>query len=205
MWAPAACAAAAAVTLAGCASSGGGKGTIKGASDGGATSASPSAGPSAAAIKLPSDFTIDFAGWTRTGNGPKDAVLADAQNFIRSVRAAEAYHDRNGPFRKYSDGAAATRVSQDIASMSSYKGGVTITGTDRYSQNKVEVTGTRAAVTYCDNQSGTYSKVMRTGAVLRTSASPKDYLRYANTLQKDADGVWKTMTIQVTEDASCRS
>ncbi|OIV35259.1 hypothetical protein BIV57_22535 [Mangrovactinospora gilvigrisea] len=193
-----------ALTVAACGSGGGGdKGAIKGSSGNGGSSksASPSAAPSqqagAPTIKLPADFKLDYTGWTATGNATKDAVLKDVQGYIASMSAARAYHDvKNGPYLYYTDLQATADARDEIKRFETTDGGATITGTDRYYKNDVAlVSASIASVSYCEDQNKAYSKVIKTGKVLRTPQTTKDYVFTNLQVQKSTNGVWKTVKV----------
>lgn len=171
-------------------------------------SPSPSASKSSKRpdITLPKDFTIKFD-WRKTGNKKKDQILSDSKGYIRALNQARADHDKKGPFRKYSTGRAEEIALDEIESHKKGKDGesATITGVDKYSLNGVFLQGhKKAVVTYCEDQSKTYAKLVDSGKVLKTESSSQSYLFYNTHLTRDANGVWRTDKLIVSKESKCK-
>ena len=167
-----------------------------------ATTAAP--GATEPVLQLPAGLKLVFEP-RQTGDPVKDAILADNEHLIKAFYQAV---DRGNPadpvFGRYATGAAAAvwgRWVQDFK-----KGGWTATGTDRYFDRIVQVQGPgRAGVAFCQDQRFVYSKVKKTGQVLRTTPSANSYVLYQTVVEKNASGVWQTTrTISQRGAQQCR-
>lgn len=175
------------------------KDKVTGASSGKASaSASPSAGPSDSTqrpkITVPSDLTYDFQ-WPKTGDKDKDAVLNDAEQFIRARDMAIAEQDPlHKAYRFYTDGETAASTQEYVqAWVDALSRG---TGRDRFyaASATVHDDGT-AALTYCEDQSRAFDKSIKTGKVNHTETTKNSYVFYATKLRKNNLGVWITTFI----------
>lgn len=180
--------------------SGGGDGSssdeIAGADTAGTPSASPSASASADGIerpeiKLPSDMKLVFEG-RRTGDGTKDAILADNERTVSTVWQAMAYGDvkKSGMAFYYTDDALVgvyEYAKGAIAKKTSWA------GTLRYYNRQVTVFDKEsAALTYCVDESKADLKNRETNKLQGTETTPDSYVFYNLGLKKNADGVWQT-------------
>jgi hypothetical protein len=182
-----------------------------------AASASPS--PSASATTtdgkttklpstaVPSDLKLVFD-WPRTGNATKDAVLSDGEQYIRAMSRAEAHDDLKDPaYQFYSRDQALTYAYGQINN--NVKGGWAPTGIDRYYRATIDVVNSRkATLTFCRNQTKSYSKKVATGKINYTPDNdPDNYLLYSLLLVKDSysHGIWQTTRIQVLRRPQCKS
>ncbi|MEV8122618.1 hypothetical protein AB0P07_00615 [Streptomyces sp. NPDC085944] len=176
-----------------------GKDEITGADTGASASASPS--PSASEkgvdrpeIKLPADVKNVFEG-SKTGDPVKDAVLADNQRMIDSVDEAITVDAEEHPALKfYSKDNALVAAASYVQSF--YEGGTTWTGTTRYYDREVTLDGENTAtVTYCGDETESYSKDRKTKKVKKTPGDADDYVSYNARMEKNADGVWQTVNV----------
>ncbi|MFJ2698940.1 hypothetical protein ACIO5Z_22245 [Streptomyces rochei] len=176
-----------------------GKDEIAGADTGASASASPS--PSASAdgvdrpeIKLPSDVKNVFEGGS-TGDPVKDAVLADNERMINSIDEAITVDAEEHPALKfYSKDNALIAAASYVQSF--YEAGTTWTGSTRYYDREVTLSGENAAtVTYCGDETKSYSKDRKTKEVKKTPGDADDYVSYSARVQKNADGVWQTTNV----------
>ncbi|MGW5615005.1 hypothetical protein [Streptomyces sp. NPDC003877] len=180
--------------------SGGGDGSssdeIAGADTAGTPSASPSVSASADGIerpeiKLPSDMKLVFEG-RRTGDGTKDAILADNERTVSTVWQAMAYGDvkKSGMAFYYTDDALVgvyEYAKGAIAKKTSWA------GTLRYYNRQVTVFDKEsAALTYCVDESKADLKNRETNKLQGTETTPDSYVFYNLGLKKNADGVWQT-------------
>ncbi|MGA4841599.1 hypothetical protein [Streptomyces sp. G45] len=173
---------------------------IDGAGSGESASAKPS--PSASddgidrpEIRLPKDLKNVFEG-RRTGDPKKDAVLADNERRVNSVAEAITVDKKDHPALKfYSSGDALVSSASYIKSF--YDDGRSVGGTTRYYDRKVTfLKKDVAAVTYCMDGSGAYSKDRETGKAQKPDApSPSDYFFYNTRLEKNPKGVWVTTSV----------
>ncbi|MEV5098628.1 hypothetical protein ACFC5H_12585 [Streptomyces rochei] len=176
-----------------------GKDEIAGADTGASASASPS--PSASEdgidrpeIKLPSDVKNVFEGGS-TGDPVKDAVLADNERMINSIDEAITVDAEEHPALKfYSKDNALIAAASYVQSF--YEAGTTWTGSTRYYDREVTLSGENAAtVTYCGDETKSYSKDRKTKEVKKTPGDADDYVSYSARVQKNTDGVWQTTNV----------
>ncbi|MEU9522537.1 hypothetical protein [Streptomyces sp. NPDC048224] len=202
----------AALTLSACGgddSSGKGEDKIAGADTGSSTpSASPSdtasAQPGRPKIALPDDVTYRFE-WAKTGDPGKDAVLRDAEQRIKAVDMAIAEQDPlHAAYRYYSEGEAAADSEKYIQEFVDHK--ARTTGLTRYYRESVNLNdhGT-AALVYCEDQSKSFNKFLKTGETDVTPVTDDSYVVYAGTLRKNGNGVWVTERLSSERgSAKCR-
>ncbi|MFG3246849.1 hypothetical protein [Streptomyces sp. NPDC048187] len=202
----------AALTLSACAgddSPDKGEGKIAGADTGSSTpSASPrdtaSAQPGRPKIALPDDVTYRFE-WAKTGDPGKDAVLRDAERRIKAVDMAIAEQDPlHAAYRYYSEGEAAADSEKYIQEFVDHK--ARTTGLTRYYSESVNLNddGT-AALVYCEDQSKSFNKFLKTGETDVTPVTDDSYILYAGTLRKNGNGVWVTERLSSERgSAKCR-
>ncbi|MGW2686034.1 hypothetical protein ACWC6I_23115 [Streptomyces sp. NPDC001414] len=188
----------AALLLAGCGGGDGDKsdsnGKIAGADTGASTSPSPSASASAAApgrpkIALPSDLSYTFE-WPKTGDGVKDAVLADSEQNIKSVDLAIANQDPlDQAYRYYYEGEAAAQIQTYVQAY--VKAKARTTGHFRYYDPVVNVSGSdQASLVYCEDQGKAYDLYLKTKKVDKTAVTKNSYVLYSTQLHKNDKGVW---------------
>ncbi|MGP3951637.1 hypothetical protein [Streptomyces sp. 7N604] len=161
-------------------------------SESSSSSASPSDdGIDRPEINLPKDVKNIFEE-RQTGDTEKDAVLADNERRINSIDDAVLRADLKSP--------ALSFYSADAALVSGYKWvksfldeGISFTGTTRYFDRSVTMSGKGAAtVTYCADESQAFNKDRKTGKVDREAPSADSYVFYNTRLKKNATGVWQT-------------
>ncbi|MFC7895008.1 hypothetical protein [Streptomyces sp. NPDC057381] len=168
---------------------------IAGADTGSEPSKSPSESVPAEAdrpkIELPTDVTYTFE-WDKTGDPVKDAVLHDAEQRIKAVDMAIAEQDAlHEAYRFYSEGEAAAGSQKYIQEFIDHK--ARTTGVTRYYQESLNVKddGT-ASLVYCEDQSKSFNKFIKTGKTDVTPVTRDSYVVYASTLRKGSNGVWVT-------------
>ncbi|WP_406154025.1 hypothetical protein OG217_15795 [Streptomyces sp. NBC_01023] len=199
--AAAAIATAAALLLTACSGGGDSKskdsGKIAGADQGASKPASPSASSSAAPDRpkftFPADVSYVFD-WPKAGDPDRDAVLADGEQFIKAEDYAIVKQDpKEAGYRFYTEGQLAASTQEYIASYVKVK--ARITGTDRYYNATVDLSGKKTAtLSYCEDQRKTFDLYLKTNKVDRTPLkNPKDnYVLYNTALSKNDQGVWVT-------------
>jgi hypothetical protein len=174
-----------------------------------ATSAVPTA--TADAVKrpstaLPKDLTMAFD-WPKTGDATKDAVLGDGEQYIRALKRASAEDNLKDPaYQFYSRDDALSYAHDQIKA--NVDGGYAPMGQDHYYSAKVGlVRSGSATLSFCRDQSKVFSKVVKTGKVLRSAPNADSFIQYNLLLVKDghSNGVWQTSQITVIEGAKqCR-
>lgn len=142
-------------------------------------------------IKLPSDMSYEFD-WGNTGNKTKDAVLSDTEQFIKAVDLAIAEQDPlHEAFLFYTEGKAAADGEQFIQEFVDHKD--RITGFKRYYNAVVNISGNgEASLTYCEDQSKSFNKSLKTGKVNKTPTTKDSYVIYGAELKVNDEGVWVT-------------
>ncbi|MEV6313649.1 hypothetical protein [Streptomyces sp. NPDC051776] len=152
-------------------------------------SSSPAAGRPR--IDLPSDLKYDFE-WAKTGDKDKDAVLHDTEQFVKAVDLAIVEQNPlHKAYRFYSEGEAAAGSEKFIQEFVDYKD--TITGSKRFYGPRVGIKrdGT-ASLVYCEDQSRSYNKSLKTGKVDKTSVTKNSFVVYSSRLRTNKDGIWVT-------------
>jgi hypothetical protein len=194
----------AAVTLllSGCGGSdgeGSGRDGVAGADTGASASASPSPSASEDAIdrpeiKLPSDVRNVFEGG-ETGDPVKDAVLADNERMINSIdEAITVDAEEHLALKFYSRENALIAAATYVQSF--YEAGTTWTGSTRYYDREVTLSGESAAtLTYCGDETDSYSKDRKSKKVKKTPGDADDYVSYSARMKKNTEGVWQTTNV----------
>ncbi|GAA4302201.1 lipoprotein [Streptomyces venetus] len=201
--AAAALTAAVALLLTGCGGSDDASNSGDGDKIAGADSGSGSSKPSASAsadnidrpeIKLPSDVENVFEGGS-TGDPVKDAVLADNERMINSIDEAITVDGGKHPALKfYSKDDALLAAATYVQSFAD--AGTTWTGQTRYYDREVTLDGkTSATVTYCGDETKSFSKDRKTKEVKRTPGDADDYVSYNARMEKNAKGVWQAAKV----------
>ncbi|MFH8368633.1 hypothetical protein [Streptomyces sp. NPDC018031] len=207
-----AAAAATALLIAGC---GGSEDTkddkIKGADKGGTSSSSPTprktvaADPDAPKVSFPDDFEF-ITEFDQPADPKQAAALDGAVNFVRGIKHGITRQDVKDPVHTYySDpmGTAPTYARDQITKH--IKGGWTLTGKDRFTRPEVRLAkgGKQAAVTFCEDQSQMFGKEVKSGKILRTEPSDKDYYYFEVTMVPVAKStVWQANSITVNGEAT---
>ncbi|TLS41954.1 hypothetical protein FE633_33265 [Streptomyces montanus] len=171
------------------------------------SSGSPSASASASSdaerpvIKLPESFQADFAGWTNSDLELQRA-LNDGKERLRASYAAIIDGDPEASYLSFYSGQAA--MSTGSSWVKGYKG-LTIIGEVKVYNPEIAYLGkkkTRATLFYCVDESKGYSKDLTTGETAGTPKGESPKVQYRTSLGKEANGVWKTMTVE-TEPGAC--
>ncbi|MEU9209049.1 hypothetical protein AB0D27_14120 [Streptomyces sp. NPDC048415] len=175
------------------------------------TPASPSSSAEADGINrpkmtFPADFKMVFDR-TEPSEAKEAAALNDAENFMRAINYGIVQQDAgNAAYKFYSDprGTAQAYAKKQIQQY--IDGGWTVTGTQRYTRGKVDMAsgGSRASVSFCDDDSKFYGKEVKSKKVLKTTPSDNDYYFFeiVMTTSKDAKGLWTAEAVQVTKEAT---
>ncbi|MCX4882849.1 hypothetical protein [Streptomyces sp. NBC_00847] len=174
---------------------------IKGADTG---SGSPSASASASQasgvkrpeIKLPSEFQLTFEGWT-SSDAVEQAVLNDTKDQLRAGYAAiTANEPDGGEALGFYD--TASGLSQDRQWIKTYTSkNLTVFGKLPVYDPKPTLLGdkkTRAAVSYCTDESKAYTRQRKTKEVQGNPTGTNPKVFYTVTLAKNADGVWQNVS-----------
>jgi hypothetical protein len=155
-------------------------------------------------IRLPSDVRNVFEGGP-TGDQTKDAVLADNERMINSIDEAITVDAGKHPALKfYSKDDALLAAATYVKSF--YDSGTSWTGVTRYYDREVTLDGSASAtVTYCGDETKSYSKDRKTGRVDKAPGDADDYVSYTARMEKNAEGVWQTVKVSSERGAErCR-
>ena len=146
------------------------------------------------AVQLPSDVTDEYEDW-KSGDDVKDGVLTDTAARIDATNDAIVKGDASAPGLSfyYRDKA----LSGAVEWVQEYeKAGLSFTGTTRYYDPKVTLSGsTSATVVYCADESKGFNKDRKTGKVDRTPSDESPYVLYNTRLEKSEKGVWQTTVL----------
>jgi hypothetical protein len=174
-------------------------------------SPSPSATRAGASVPpkavLPKGFRIVVDGG-KTGDPAKDAVLAANLAQYEATFQAIDRQDPEDPLYKEWTGREGVTVDAQQSTKAYIEEFVkdkqTSFGTLRiYDERVSSMTAMKAHLTWCEDQTKTYAKVIATGKVLYTKPSRNDYTYYRSTLWKQK-GRWITVWVQSFEgDARC--
>lgn len=166
-------------------------------------SATPSDTVKRPSTALPKDLTMTFD-WPKTGDATKDAVLNDAEQYIRGYNRAAAAHNLKDPaYQFYSRDQGLTYAQAQIKA--NISGNWAPMGDDRYYGDKLKVVSSGSVtLSYCRNQTKAYSKNFTSGKVNITTPSDSDYVLYNVLFTKDAvsNGVWQASHVVVVERAT---
>jgi hypothetical protein len=176
---------------------------IKGAD----TSSAPSASASAASgvkrpvIKLPDSFQATFEGWTNS-DPELQTALDDGKERLRASYAAIIAGDPQFSALAFYSGQSA--MSTGSTWVKGYKG-LTIIGRVKVYDPQITYLGNskkRATLFYCVDEGKGYSKDLKTGETAGTPKGESPLVQYRTSLGKQADGVWKTLTVE-TQPGGC--
>ncbi|WP_328319809.1 hypothetical protein [Streptomyces sp. NBC_00388] len=209
-------AAAAALLLTGC--GGGDKGSgndkIAGADGGGAEKTAAPSKPATIKtpdinrpdLKLPGDVNYAFAS-SHVTDPDQAAALADAKNFILAIEHGIIKQNKDdGAFKFYSEFQSPAQEYARDQIAQSVNEGMTDIGERKYYDPKVQpVKNSKSVVvTFCSDGSKFYSKIVKSGKVLRTTKSVKDYYfwQIGMTAADGVHGLWRAKEINVKGEAT---
>ncbi|MEV7195320.1 hypothetical protein AB0N81_26470 [Streptomyces sp. NPDC093510] len=207
----AALAATAALLLTGCGSGDDGgskdKDKIAGADDGSAKpkkSADPSGAPAAdkpdgVDVSLPKSMNLVFD-WAKPKDKDEAAAMNDAANFFRAIyRGVDKRTDKEAAVTAYATGGGLHYAKTQINSW--IDGGWTADGTLRHYQATTRSTpnGKSVEVAFCADASNFYGKEIKTGKILKTEKSIKDFDHYKIVMVKypTGGGLWQASKVFV--------
>ncbi|WAX78597.1 hypothetical protein [Streptomyces sp. KMM 9044] len=159
---------------------------------------------------FPSDFMMEFDR-VKPSDAKQTAALSDAENFVRSINHGIIQQDaEDAAYKFYSTPGSSAQAYAKKQIQQYVDGGWTVTGVQRYTQAKVDTAGdgSRASVSFCDDDSKFYGKEVKTKKVLKTEPSDKDYYFFeiVMTTSKDTPGLWSAESIEVqTEATQCKA
>ncbi|MFI9827013.1 hypothetical protein ACIHIX_04950 [Streptomyces sp. NPDC051913] len=188
---------------------------IAGADQGSATpSASASASgapagdkPDGVDVSLPKDLTMVFD-WDKPKDKNEAAAMDDAANFLRAIyRGIDKQTTKDAALTTYATGDGLHYGEVQINAW--IKGGWTATGTERHYEatTRSASSGSSVEVAFCVDSTKFYGKEIKTGKVLKTEPSIKDfdYFKIIMTKFPTAEGLWQASKVYVqTKAAKCQ-
>ncbi|MGW9380435.1 hypothetical protein ACWHAO_20815 [Streptomyces albidoflavus] len=158
-------------------------------------------------IGLPEDavMVVDKGQPSEAAHQP---ALDDAFRFIQAMRHGIVAQDPDDAAYQYYSTAGAARYARGQIEQWA-KGGWTPTGKDQYYDTGTSSVGEGKGVlvTFCRDQSQTFSKSLESGEVHRTEKSPKSFQKYSVLMREKQgeSGVWQAGRIEVQGEAKeCR-
>ncbi|MGI5427801.1 hypothetical protein [Streptomyces sp. CA-179760] len=180
---------------------------IAGADQGAGTpkeSASPSGAPAGenpdgVDVSLPKDMNLVFD-WAKPKDKNEAAAMDDAANFLRAIyRGVDKRTTKDAAVTAYSTGGGLHYAQVQINEW--IKGGWTAYGTRRHfdATTRSAPNGKSVEVAFCADTSKFYGKEVKTGKVLKTDPSPKDFGYYRIVMVKfpTGNGLWQASKVFV--------
>ncbi|GGW33366.1 hypothetical protein AB0E64_22485 [Streptomyces caelestis] len=188
---------------------------IAGADRGGETpkeSASPSGAPAedkpdGVDVSLPKDMNLVFD-WDKPKDKNEAAAMDDAANYLRAIyRGVDKRTTKDAAVTAYATGEGLHYAQVQINEW--IKGGWTATGTRRHydATTRSAPNGKSVEVAFCADTGKFYGKEVKTGKVLKTEPSLKDFGYYKVVMVKfpTGDGLWQASKVFVETSAErCR-
>jgi hypothetical protein len=188
---------------------------IAGADQGAGTpkeSASPSAAqagdkPDGVDVSLPKDMNLVFD-WEKPKDANEAAAMDDAANFLRAIyRGVDKRTTKDAAVTAYATGGGLHYAQVQINEW--IKGGWTATGTRRHydATTRSAPNGKSVEVAFCADTGKFYGKEVKTGKVLKTEPSLKDFGHYKVVMVKvpTGDDLWQASKVFVEGSAEkCR-
>ncbi|MFD3585674.1 hypothetical protein [Streptomyces sp. NPDC058683] len=155
--------------------------------------------PDGVDLSLPKDMNLVFD-WAKPKDKNEAAAMEDAANFMRSIyRGVDKRSTKDASLAAYATGDGLNYATVQINEW--IKGGWTATGTRRHydATTRSASNGTSVEVDFCSDASKFYGKEVKTGKVLKTKPSLKDYGYYKIIMVKVATGesLWQASKVYV--------
>ncbi|CAM5646845.1 Lipoprotein OS=Streptomyces tendae OX=1932 GN=F3L20_02695 PE=4 SV=1 [Streptomyces tendae] len=163
--------------------------------------------PDGVDLSLPKDMNLVFD-WEKPKNKNEAAAMDDAANYLRAIyRGVDKRTTKDASLAAYATGDglhyAETQIKEWI------KGGWTGTGTRRHYEaaTRSAPNGTSVEVSFCADTGKFYGKEVKTGKVLKSDPSLKDFDHYKIIMIKypTAEDLWQASKVFVeTEAKQCQ-
>ena len=155
--------------------------------------------PDGVDVSLPKDMDLVFD-WNKPKDKNEAAAMEDAANFLRAIyRGVDKRTTKDAAVTAYSTGDGLHYAQVQINEWS--KGGWTGHGTRRHydATTRSAPNGKSVEVAFCADTSKFYGKEVKTGKVLKTDPSPKDFGYYRIVMVKlpTSDGLWQASKVFV--------
>ncbi|WP_328495774.1 hypothetical protein OHS59_25840 [Streptomyces sp. NBC_00414] len=163
--------------------------------------------PDGVDVSLPKDMNLVFD-WEKPKARNEAAAIDDASNYIRAIyRGVNKRTAKDAAVTTYFTGDGLHYAQVQINEW--VKGGWTGTGTRRHfdATTRSTTNGNSVEVAFCSDASKFYGKEVKTGKVLKTEASPKDFGYYRIIMIKfpTGDDLWRASKVFVeTKAAKCQ-
>ncbi len=175
------------------------QGTAKPKKSNGSSAAPAEDKPDGVDLSLPKDVQLVFD-WTKPNDKDEAAAMDDAANFMRAIyRGVAKRTTKDAAVTAYSTGVGLHYAKVQINEW--IKGGWTATGTRRHYQatTRSAPNGNSVEVTFCADTGKFYGKEVKTGKVLKTKPSRKDFGHYKIVMSKSptGKGLWQASKVFV--------
>ncbi|UFQ17357.1 MULTISPECIES: hypothetical protein [Streptomyces] len=155
--------------------------------------------PDGVDLSLPKDVQLIFD-WTKPNDKDEAAAMDDAANFMRAIyRGVAERTTKDAAVTAYSTGDGLHYAKVQINEW--IKGGWTATGTRRHFQatTRSAPNGNSVEVAFCADTGKFYGKEVKTGKVLKTKPSRKDFGYYKIVMSKfpTGKGLWQASKVFV--------
>ncbi|RDD86326.1 hypothetical protein [Streptomyces parvulus] len=163
--------------------------------------------PDGVDVSLPKDMNLVFD-WDKPENKDESAAMEDAANYLRAIyRGVDKRTSKDAALAAYATGEATHYAETQINEW--IKGGWTGTGTRRHydATTRSAPNGNSVEVAFCADTGKFYGKEVKTGKVLKTEPSLKDFNFYKVIMVKLPTGedLWQASKVFVeTEAQKCQ-
>ncbi|MER7486206.1 hypothetical protein ABTY20_09960 [Streptomyces sp. NPDC126497] len=155
--------------------------------------------PDGVDVSLPEDMNLVFD-WEKPKDENEAAAMDDAANYLRAIyRGVDKRTTKDAALTTYATGEGLHYGEVQINEW--LKGGWTATGTRRHydATTRSASNGSSVEVAFCSDASKFYGKEVKTGKVLKTEPSLKDFGHYKIIMVKvpTGDGLWQASKVYV--------
>ncbi|MER6147879.1 hypothetical protein ACWCQB_06530 [Streptomyces hirsutus] len=155
--------------------------------------------PDGVDVSLPADMNLVFD-WEKPKDKNEAAAMEDAGNYLRAIyRGVGKRTTKDATLTAYATGEGLHYGEVQINEW--LKGGWTATGTRRHydATTRSASNGSSVEVAFCSDASKFYGKEVKTGKVLKTEPSLKDFGYYKIIMVKvpTAEGLWQASKVYV--------
>jgi len=160
--------------------------------------------PDGVDVSLPKDMNLVFD-WEKPKAKNEAAAMDDAANYLRAIyRGVDKRTTKDAAVSAYATGEGLRYAQVQIGER--LDGGWTATGTRRLYQATTRSTtnGNSVEVAFCSDASKFYGKEVKTGKVLKTEPSRKDFSYFKIIMVKfpTGDSLWQASKVFVEEEAA---
>ncbi len=160
--------------------------------------------PDGVDVSLPKDINLVFS-WDKPADKNEAAAMEDAANFMRAIfRGVDKQTTKDAAVAAYATGDGLKYANTQINAY--IKGGWTVSGTRRhYDATTRSASNSQAVeVAFCADSTKFYGKEIKTGKVLKTDPSIKDFDYFKIIMVKYPTGtdLWQASKVYVETEAS---